>query len=76
MEDIFFELYRSCNLKTKDSRRFRKRINHLLEEVAETLGNKKAEELETAVKIVQQEEGIRSFMEGFRLGMTAVSEQI
>ena len=68
MEDIFFELYKSCYLKTKVSKRSRKKMKRLLKEVSEVLGEKKAEELQWATNIVCQEEGLRSFMEGFRFG--------
>ena len=76
MNDIFFELYQSCELETKASRRARKTLEGLLLEVGDALGAKKAGELQSFAETIREEEGLRSFTEGFRFGMAAISEQL
>ena len=76
MDDIFFDLYQSFNLETRDSRRARKKLEKLLALVSEALGAEKAEELQMAASIIREEEGLRGFIEGFRCGMTVISEKL
>lgn len=76
MNDIFYDLYKGCYLQTKDSRRARETFENLLELVTSALGEKQADELQMAANIVLEEEGLRGFIEGFRLGMTVISEAL
>ena len=76
MDDIFFELYKSCHLETRGSRRARQTFAKLLEEITKKFGEDFAEELQMSANIVREEEGLSGFMEGFRFGMTVVSERL
>ena len=76
MDDIFYDLYKGCYLQTVASRRARETFESLLDLVTAALGEKKTDELQMAANIVLEEEGLRGFIEGFRLGMTVISEAL
>ena len=76
MNDIFYDLYKSCYLQTAASRRARETFESLLDLVTAALGEKQTDELQMAANIVLEEEGLRGFIEGFRLGMAVISEAL